>query len=470
MDLKKAYGNFMNKDFLLRTETARRLYHEEAAGQPIFDYHCHLNPMEIAQNKQYETITEIWLGGDHYKWRAMRSNGIDESRITGSADPYDKFMAWAETMPKLLGNPLYHWTHLELQRYFDIHVPLNVESAPEIWTECNGMLQSGKMRVQDLIGSSNVHTIGTTDDPSDDLAWHQQIRESGFSTNVIPSYRPDPYINIDSEGFPAALARLSDSSGVKIERFEDVITALRMRVQFFAELGCRASDHALEYVPCKEVPQAELSAIFNKRMEGGMLSSLEADAYKTAVLAELAGEYRKQGWAMQLHIAARRNNNSRFMRSHGPDTGFDSVHDYSLAAGLAGFLDLLDSDGRLPKTILYSLNPGDYYTIGTLMGCFQGDGIPGKIQFGSAWWFNDHRDGMEDQMKILGNLGLLPRFIGMLTDSRSFLSYTRHEYFRRILCNLLGTWAEEGEIPNDRKLLSDTVNGICFQNALAFFS
>lgn len=470
MDLKKAYGNFMDKDFLLRTETARRLFHEEAAGQPIFDYHCHLNPMEIAQNKQYETITEIWLGGDHYKWRAMRSNGIDESRITGSADPYDKFIAWAETMPKLLGNPLYHWTHLELQRYFDIHVPLNTESAPEIWKECNRLLQSGNMRVQDLIRSSNVHTIGTTDDPSDDLVWHKQIRESGFSTNVIPSFRPDPYINIDSDGFPAALLRLSESSGVIIKGFQDVISALLKQVQFFADLGCRASDHALEYVPCKAVSQTELAGIFSKRMEGGSLSSLEADAYKTAVLAELAGEYKKQGWAMQLHIAARRNNNSRFMRSLGPDTGFDSVHDYQLAEGLAGFLDLLDSDGRLPKTVLYSLNPGDYYTIGTLMGCFQGDGIPGKIQFGSAWWFNDHRDGMEDQMKILGNLGLLPRFIGMLTDSRSFLSYTRHEYFRRILCNILGTWAEEGEIPNDRKLLSETVNGICFQNALAFFS
>lgn len=451
------------------TATARELYHEEAAHEPIFDYHCHLNPAEIAEDRQYQTISEIWLGGDHYKWRAMRSNGIAEDKITGNADPYDKFMAWAETMPYLLGNPLYHWTHLELQRYFGIHAPINAETAPEIWKECNRTLNTGSMSVRSIIDSSNVHTIGTTDDPADNLQWHKQIRDSDYATRVIPSFRPDPYLNIELPDFPAAVQRIADAASLRVDSYQTFLAALKARVQYFADHGCRASDHALEYVPCTTATPAELAAMFERRMNGEDVSKVETDAWKTSVLACLAAEYKQQGWAMQLHIAARRNNNSRFMGTLGPDTGFDSVHDCPLAAGLAGFLDLLDAQNGLPKTILYSLNPGDYYTIGSLMGCFQGGGIPGKIQFGSAWWFNDHRDGMEQQMRILGNLGLLPRFIGMLTDSRSFLSFTRHEYFRRILCNTIGAWAEDGEIPNDKQLLRDTVHGICFRNALSFF-
>lgn len=472
--------SFMDRDFLLTTKTARRLYHHYAADMPIFDYHCHLIPRQIAEDTNFSDIAQVWLGGDHYKWRAMRSNGVNEHLITGDAEPREKFQAWAQTLPYLLGNPLYHWTHLELQRFFGITEVLDGDSAEEIWQECNRILTQEGLSARRMITQSKVYTIGTTDDPADSLEWHRQIRQiptREFSTRVIPSFRPDPYLAIDSAGFPQRVADLARRADRPIHTLDDLVEVLSDRIDFFDSLGCRASDHALETVGFTPPRQEAAREVFLRAMEARDSGTAESPnlppedrkLYQSYLLVELARRYSQKGWAMQLHIAARRNNNSRFMDRLGPDTGFDSVQDLSLADGLAGLLNHLESQNCLPKTVLYSLNPKDYYTIGTLMGCYQGGGIPGKIQFGSAWWFNDHRDGMEEQMRILGNLGLLPRFIGMLTDSRSFLSYTRHEYFRRILCNLLGGWAEAGEIPRDEGLLGKTVQNISFTNALEYF-
>lgn len=470
---------FMDKDFLLTTKTARWLYHEVAAQEPIFDYHCHLNPKEIAENRRFSNLTEIWLGGDHYKWRAMRSNGIDERFITGDAPPYEKFLAWAKTIPETLGNPLYHWTHLELQRYFGIYEPLNERTAPAIWEKANGALASDPdLSVYGIFKKFRVYAVGTTDDPADDLAWHDEIRRSGkTSTRVLPSFRPDKALNIHLPGFADYIQKLGSVAGRSIRTLADLLQVLGDRIRYFDERGCRASDHALEYPPFELASdgqagagwEAEVQQIFVRALEGASLSREESDRYRTFVLLFLAGEYKKRGWAMQLHLAAIRNNNSRMFARLGPDTGYDAVHDHPVTANLAALLNLMEGEGKLPKTILYSLNPKDYYPLGTLMGCFQGEGIPGKIQLGSAWWFCDHRDGMEEQLRVLGNLGLLPRFIGMLTDSRSFLSYPRHEYFRRILCNLLGQWAEAGEIPRDRMLLSRVVQNISFRNAQGYF-
>lgn len=469
----------MDKDFLLTTKTARWLYHEVAAQEPIFDYHCHLNPKEIAENRRFSNLTEIWLGGDHYKWRAMRSNGIDERFITGDAPPYEKFLAWAKTIPETLGNPLYHWTHLELQRYFGIYEPLNERTAPAIWEKANGALASDPdLSVYGIFKKFRVYAVGTTDDPADDLAWHDEIRRSGkTSTRVLPSFRPDKALNIHLPGFADYIQKLGSVAGRSIRTLADLLQVLGDRIRYFDERGCRASDHALEYPPFELASdgqagagwEAEVQQIFVRALEGASLSREESDRYRTFVLLFLAGEYKKRGWAMQLHLAAIRNNNSRMFARLGPDTGYDAVHDHPVTANLAALLNLMEGEGKLPKTILYSLNPKDYYPLGTLMGCFQGEGIPGKIQLGSAWWFCDHRDGMEEQLRVLGNLGLLPRFIGMLTDSRSFLSYPRHEYFRRILCNLLGQWAEAGEIPRDRMLLSRVVQNISFRNAQGYF-
>lgn len=470
---------FMDKDFLLTTRTGRWLYHEVAAQEPIFDYHCHLNPKEIAENRRFSNLTEVWLGGDHYKWRAMRSNGIDERFITGDASPYEKFLAWARTIPETLGNPLYHWTHLELQRYFGIYEPLNERTAPAIWEKANGALASDpELSVYGIFKKFQVYAVGTTDDPADDLAWHDEIRRSGKTmTKVLPSFRPDKALNIHLPGFADYIQKLGSVAGRSIRTLADLLQVLEERIRYFDERGCRASDHALEYPPFEVASdgrtgaawEAEVNQIFVRALEGASLSREESDRYRTFVLLFLAGEYKKRGWAMQLHLAAIRNNNSRMFAQLGPDTGYDAVHDHPITANLAALLNLMEGEGKLPKTILYSLNPKDYYPLGTLMGCFQGEGIPGKIQLGSAWWFCDHRDGMEEQMRVLGNLGLLPRFIGMLTDSRSFLSYPRHEYFRRILCNLLGQWAEAGEIPRDRTLLSRVVQNISFRNAQGYF-
>ena len=476
--------SFMDKDFLLTNRTAQRLYHEAAAGEPIFDYHCHLVPKEIAENRRFPDLAQVWLGegnyGDHYKWRMMRANGVDESLITGrGADPYERFLAWADTVPRLLGNPLYHWTHLELQRFFDIHEPLNRESAPAIWKAANEKLKSDPdFSVYGIFKKFKVFGVGTTDDPADNLEWHAKIAAAKTTeTKVLPSFRPDKAINIDKEGFAEYIAKLGEAAGKKISALPDLLDALKSRVEFFDKHGCRASDHGLEYLPYEAASDGKFGALWEKEagetfakvLAGGKAGKREADAYKTRALAFLAACYAEKGWAMQIHLAAIRNNNTQMFNAIGPDTGYDAVHDHHVAANLSGFLDLLEQQNKLPRTILYSLNLGDFYPMATIMGCFQGGGIPGKMQLGTSWWFLDHRDGMEEQMKLLGNVGLLSRFIGMLTDSRSFLSYPRHEYFRRILCNILGSWAEAGEIPNDFSLLSGMVKDISFGNAKRYF-
>jgi glucuronate isomerase len=476
-------ANFMDEDFLLQTKTARRLFHEAAAGEPIFDYHCHLPPKEIAENRRFPDLAQVWLGegnyGDHYKWRMLRANGVDEKLITGTgSDPYERFLAWADTAPRLLGNPLYHWAHLELQRYFDIYEPLNKESAPAIWKAANEKLKNDPdFSVYGIFKKFKVHAVGTTDDPADSLEWHKKIAGAKETeTRVIPSFRPDKALNIDKEGFGEYIARLGKAAGKIIESLADLLEVLRGRIALFDSLGCRASDHGLDYIPFEAAADGSTGAQWEKEaaetfktvISGGKTDARSAEAYKTFVLVFLAGEYADKGWAMQLHAAAIRNNNTRMFKALGPDTGYDAVHDSPVAAKLSRLLDTLEERGKLPKTILYSLNFKDFYPMATIMGCFQG-GTPGKIQLGSSWWFLDHKDGMEDQMKLLANVGLLSRFIGMLTDSRSFLSYPRHEYFRRILCNILGNWAEDGEVPNDFALLSGMVRDISFGNALRYF-
>jgi glucuronate isomerase len=409
----------------------------------------------------------------------LRANGVDEKLITGrGADPYDRFLAWADTVPRMLGNPLYHWTHLELQRYFDISDPLNKESAPAIWKAANEKLKNDPdFSVYGIFKKFKVYAVGTTDDPADSLEWHEKIAAAKQTeTRVIPSFRPDKAINIDKEGFAEYIAKLGKAAGKNISTLTDLLDALRDRIAFFDKMGCRASDHGLDYTPFEAAGdgsagalwEKEAGATFAKVLGGGKADERAMESYKTFVFSFLGKEYAEKGWAMQIHVAAIRSINTRAFQAIGPDTGYDAVHDFPISGKLARFLDCLEQQGKLPKTILYSLNPKDFYPLTTIMGCFQG-GIPGKMQFGSAWWFLDHIDGMVDQMKLLANEGLLSRFIGMLTDSRSFLSYPRHEYFRRILCKILGTWAEAGEIPNDFDLLSGMVKDISFGNALRYF-
>ena len=485
-------NKFMDENFLLSTKTAQALFHEAAAEQPIYDYHCHLSPREIAENRRFANLAEMWLGGDHYKWRMLRANGIPEKLITGDADPFDKFLAWADTVPKLIGNPLYHWTHLELQRYFGIHEVLNRNSAGAIWDEANRQIQNAPdFSVFGIFKKFNVYAVGTTDDPADNLEWHTKVK-GACETLVLPSFRPDRILNIEKPDFPSYIAKLGEAAGASISNLDELLAAVTSRIDFFDHCGCRASDHALESLPFatagSDNPRAgvqsinhaqwenEVRNIFAAALTGKVPGAREAESWKTYILYFLAGQYFRYGWAMQIHLAAIRNNNTNAFTKMGPDTGYDAVHDHPLADKLSRFLNLLDFSGRLPKTILYSLNQKDFYTMSTIMGCFQGNAdysqgsVPGKIQLGSGWWFLDHIDGMETQMRALGNTGLLSRFIGMLTDSRSFLSYPRHEYFRRILCNILGTWAENGEIPADMALLGDMVRDISFRNAHRYFS
>ena len=452
--------SFINDNFMLRTETARRLYHEYAADMPIIDYHCHLVPAQIANNVSFKNITELFLGGDHYKWRAMRSNGVDEKYITGDAPDREKFQKWAETMPYLLGNPLYHWTHLELKRYFDIDKTLSPETAEEIWNICNEKLATEEFRAQNLILRSGVKVICTTDDPLDTLEYHKALREQGFATKVLPTFRPDKAIAVDKDTFVPYIKAMGAKS------YDDMIRILGEKIQFFHENGCRLSDHSLDVIPYAE---GDPRAVFDKAMAGEKITKEEADCFKTSVLLFCAKQYARLGWAMQLHIGAMRNNSTRMYKAIGADTGFDSINDLSIAQPLSRFLDALDREDQLPKTILYTLNPKDNYVLGTMLGNFQKAPTPGKIQFGSGWWFNDQRDGMVAQMKALSNLGLLSRFVGMLTDSRSFVSYPRHEYFRRILCNLIGEWVENGEYPDDPEMLKTIIQGICYNNAKQYF-
>ena len=461
---------FMDENFLLSNETAVRLYHDHAADMPIYDYHCHLSPKEIWEDKSYNNITEVWLYGDHYKWRAMRANGVDEKYITGSGSDYDKFIAWAKTVPYTIGNPLYHWTHLELRRYFDIYEVLDGNTADLVWNKANEKLRQEGFTARSIIERSNVKLLCTTDDPLDDLTYHKKIQGlDNFGVRVLPAFRPDKGVEIQNEAFSSWVSKLEDTIGRGIHSFEDYLIALENRVNYFHDRGCRLSDHGLEYVPYREAGNEKLEEIFMKGRKGEEITREEGDAFRTAVLLFLGRLYAKLNWAMQLHIGAIRNNNTRMYKLLGPDTGFDSIHDHNIAYGLSRFLDALDRDVMLPRTILYTLNPKDNYVLASMTGNFQGDGIPGKIQFGSAWWFNDQRDGMVEQMKVLANVGLLSRFVGMLTDSRSFLSYTRHEYFRRILCNIIGEWAENGEVPKDMDLLGKMVKDICFNNARNYF-
>lgn len=461
---------FMDENFLLSNNTAIELYNDYAKDMPIIDYHCHLNPKEIFENKKFKNITEAWLYGDHYKWRAMRSNGIDEKFITGSASDYEKFMAWARTMPMTIGNPLYHWTHLELQRYFGIKDVLNEKTAPVIWEKINELLNGEDFGARDLIKKSNVKALCTTDDPTDSLEYHIKInKDTEFDVKVLPTFRPDKGLQINKDIFIAWVASLEKVSNMNIKNYDEFLKALQSRVEFFNEVGCRISDHGLDSIAYMDGSKEEVAEIFAKALKGQSASSDEESKYRTYTLQFLGRLYSKLGWTMQLHLAALRNNNTRMLKQLGPDTGFDSINDEKVAYSLSRLLDSLEVDNLLPKTILYTLNPKDNYVLSTMLGNFQGSQVPGKIQFGSAWWVLDSKEGMIEQMKILANTGLLSRFVGMLTDSRSFLSYTRHEYFRRILCNLLGEWVENGEVPDDMELLGNMVQGICYNNARGYF-
>ena len=449
--------SFINDKFMLKTKTARKLY-SMVKDLPIIDYHCHLNPKMIAENYQFKNAFDLFLGGDHYKWRQMRTNGIDEEMITGAGDDYEKFKAFAKTLPLLIGNPLYHWTHLELKRYFDISETLNEETCEAIWNKCNACLAKEEFRAQELIKRSNVEVVCTTDDPADTLEYHEMLKD--FPTKVLPTFRPDKAVEIGKETFMPYI----EAIGVK--SYEELVAWIRARIAYFDDHGCRLSDHALEYVP---YGIGDPVSAFNKKMNGEELAKEEIDSFKCGVLKVCAEEYTRLGWTMQLHIGALRNNNRKMYAKLGADTGFDSINDLCIAEDLSKFMDSLEYNDCLPKTILYTLNPKDNYVLGTMLGNFQKGPTPSKIQFGSGWWFNDQRDGMEAQMQALANLGMLSRFVGMLTDSRSFVSYPRHEYFRRILCNLIGKWVEEGEYPEDYATLEKIVKGICYENAKNYF-
>ncbi len=461
---------FMDENFLLSTETAQELYHEFAEKMPVLDYHCHINPQEIAEDRKFDNITQVWLGGDHYKWRQMRSNGVDEYYITGDAPDREKFQKWAETLEKAIGNPLYHWSHLELQRFFGYHGVLNGDTAEEVWNLCNAKLQQDSMSVCNLIRQSNVTLICTTDDPADDLRWHKMIAEdNSFEVQVLPAWRPDKAMNLEKPDYLDYLKKLGDVAGVEIKSFKDLKTALSKRMTFFDEMGCRASDHALEYVMYAPASEAEIEDIFTERLMGAKITREDELRFKTAFMMFVAGEYTRMGWAMQLHYGCKRDNNTTMYKKLGPDTGYDCINNYAPSSETADFLNALNEAGNLPKTILYSLNPNDDEALGTILGCFQNSDAIGKIQQGSAWWFNDNKTGMMKQMTSLANLGLLGNFNGMLTDSRSFLSYPRHEYFRRILCELIGGWVENGEYPKDMKSLEKIIKGISYNNAVRYF-
>lgn len=462
---------FMNEDFLLGTETARKLYHDHAEKMPVIDYHCHINPMEIYEDKRYDTITEVWLGGDHYKWRAMRSCGVPERYITGDATPAEKFQKWAETIPSLIGNPLYHWTHLELQRYFGITEPLTGDNAMEIYETCNRILAQPDMSVRGIIRKSGVKLICTTDDPVDDLKAHELLAADPTAPAVVlPAFRPDKAMRADKPTFPQYVSQLETVVGYAINTVEDMRRALADRIAYFADHGCRVSDHALDYCFCEEATEEELNDIFARAKAGKGITWGEQLKYHTALLIAVGKEYSRRDWVVQFHFGCLRDNSRVNFRKLGPDTGFDSMNDAPNAAGLARLLGTLEEQNALGKTILYSLNPSDNGIVGSIMGAFQTDSpIPGKIQQGSAWWFNDHKPGMEAQMVSLMSLGAMGSFNGMLTDSRSFLSYTRHEYFRRILCNLFGNLVENGEYPADMERLGKMVENISYNNTLHYF-
>ncbi|QLB41707.1 glucuronate isomerase [Mannheimia pernigra] len=463
---------FLYEDFLLSTPTARKLYHDYAKDQPIFDYHCHLNPKEIAENRQFNDLAEIWLEGDHYKWRAMRSAGVEERLITGDADKYSKYLAFSETVPKCIGNPIYHWTHLELRRPFGITNTLfSPETAEKIWHQGKELLQQPEFSARGIMQQMNVKLVGTTDDPIDSLKHHKAIaQDNTFDIEVVPSFRPDRAFKIELPLFNDYIEQLGKVTDIEINTFDKLKQALLKRIEHFDQQGCKSADHGIEIVRFTPIPDEKtLDQILQKRLQNQPLAEEEIAQFSTALLVWLGTEYHKRNWVMQMHIGAIRNNNTRMFKLLGADSGFDSIGDRPFAEALSCLLDNMDQTDQLPKTILYCLNPRDNEMLGSMIGNFQTGGIAGKIQFGSGWWFNDQKDGMERQLQQLSQLGLLSQFVGMLTDSRSFLSYTRHEYFRRILCEMIGGWVARGEAPNDLKLLGTMVKDICYSNAKRYF-
>ncbi|MEO5650570.1 MAG: glucuronate isomerase [Ginsengibacter sp.] len=469
--------NFLDENFLLQTETAKKLYHDFAEKMPIIDYHCHLPVDQIANDINFENLTQIWLYGDHYKWRAMRANGVDESYCTGNKSDYEKFEKWAETIPYTLRNPLYHWGHLELQRYFDVDKILTPESAKDIYDECTKKLQTKEYSVRNLLRKMNVKVVCTTDDPIDSLEHHQKIKDDarlsngqGFEIKILPAFRPDKAMNVDDAGtFNLYVEKLELISGIKISSYQTYLNALKQRHDFFASMGCSVSDHGLEFIYAEDFTDQEINSSFKKIRDGEELSLEENAKLKSALLFQFAIWDHEKGWVQQYHLGAQRNNNIRMLKSLGPDTGWDSIGDFSHGKSLAKFLGKLDATNQLAKTIFYNLNPSDNELFATMAGNFNDGSFPGKIQFGAAWWFLDQKDGMTQQLNTLSNMGLLSRLVGMLTDSRSFLSYPRHEYFRRILCNLFGEEIENGELPNDMKWTGKIIQDICYYNAKNYF-
>jgi len=463
--------NFLDEDFLLNTKAAQQLYHEYAKDMPVIDYHCHLPPQQIASDHQFENLTQAWLYGDHYKWRAMRTNGVDEGYCTGDRPDWEKFQKWAETVPYTLRNPLYHWTHLELQRYFGITDIVSSRTARGIYETCSAQLQTKEYSVRNLLRKMNVRTVCTTDDPVDTLEFHAQLKKDGFEIPILPAFRPDNAMNVDSpEKFNSYIKKLEGATNVAISNFSDYLFALENRHDFFASMGCTVSDHGLEEIYAEEFTGWEVEAIFNKVRAGKELSDMERRKFKSAMLVHFAEWDWEKGWVQQFHLGALRNNNSRMTQKLGPDTGWDSIGDFSQGRALARFLDRLDKEDKLAKTILYNLNPADNELIATMAGNFNDGSVAGKVQFGSGWWFLDQKDGMVRQINALSNMGLLSRFVGMLTDSRSFLSFPRHEYFRRVLCNLFGEEITNGELPNDMEWIGKVVRDICYYNARQYFN
>ncbi|WP_149274746.1 glucuronate isomerase [Pareuzebyella sediminis] len=460
---------FIHDDFLLENKYSQELYHDYASKMPIIDYHCHLPPKDIAENTQFENITQVWIYGDHYKWRALRTLGVDEKFITGNASDREKFMKWAESVPYTMRNPLYHWTHLELARYFDVYELLNPKSAETIYQETSSLLDSPGYRCRSLLEKMNVETVCTTDDPVDTLEYHQKVAKNPFSTKMAPAFRPDKALFIDSEGYNTYLDKLENASGVTIDSYTDLCDALKNRIAYFHANGCKISDHGLTCISAVPFSENGIKAIFKKKRTGAPVSEEEALKFQSSLLLFLAEQYHEKGWVQQFHLGALRNNNSRMLKKLGPDTGWDSIGDYSQAESLSKFLNTLDTKDKLAKTILYNLNPADNEIMATMVGNFNDGSAKGKVQYGSAWWFLDQKDGMTKQINALSNMGVLSCFIGMLTDSRSFLSFPRHEYFRRLLCQLFGDEIQRGELPSDMEWIGKLVQDICYNNAKEYF-
>lgn len=459
-------GQFIHDNFLLNTETAKKLYHEYAAPCPIIDFHCHLSPEDIAQDRRFNNLFEIWLEGDHYKWRAMRANGIDERYCTGDASAFDKFLAWARTVPYTLRNPLYHWTHLELKRYFDIDETLNERNAAAIWDRANSLLKTGDLTTLGILREFNVAALCTTDDPVGDLSHHKVIASLGQPTRVYPTFRPDKALQVESpSAFNVWVDRLATASAIDIRNFASFLEALKSRHDQFDLMGCRLSDHGLSHCYVDSCSESAAAAIFTKVRSGTPADSVEHSRFASFMMLFFGTLHAEKGWTMELHLGARRNNNTRMMKEVGPDSGFDSIADWPQADYLAQYLDLLNQENALPKTIIYNNNPSDNYVFAAMTGNFPGSSMPSKVQFGSGWWFLDQKDGIEAQLNALSNTGLFSRFVGMVTDSRSFMAYPRHEYFRRVLCDLLGREMEQGELPNDEELVGSMIRDICFENA-----